>query len=413
MAYDGLLLVDGVELINLSRTAQLAEVMGIDTLWTTPEDVAWIQTARGGVDYDLVESAPWYDPGHPASTEFAGIVPLSLSGLDDSTTEASTIEYITNGGTSGKPRNRTLPIVANVSVIASTTRGADFGKRWLDRTLRGSTDPLRCSGSDLHYFQYEQDDSLPVPPLAHRRNVTVSRGTSVTRKRHSHCSATWLVTFTWTANDPFEYGEPIEQFVNLGGVEPIGPVLDYGVAEHVVEQACPIYDYSPIYDPLRPALVASPTAPDFYPEGWTFLPGVTHKRDWVYLNPVEPSGLSVVPVVTLTTDFEARNVRVSVWPGDSGTNEYCNPLWTATVSYIPPGLDMVLDGEQEVAYVWDGASPVVRRADSLVYGENARPMRWRAFNDPNGLLVTLDIMDGDYDGDGTVRAALSFVPKSD
>ena len=89
MAYDGWIEFNESELVNLSRTAQLAEALGIDTLWTEPESVEWIQDALGGVDYDVITEAPWYDSGLPASAEFAGIVPLSIAGLDDSTMEAT------------------------------------------------------------------------------------------------------------------------------------------------------------------------------------------------------------------------------------------------------------------------------------------------------------------------------------
>jgi len=421
MAYDGWIKFNDIELVNLSRTAQLAEVLGIDALWTDPESVQWIQDALGGVDYDVVSEAPWYDPEYPASAEFAGIVPLSIAGLDDSTLEARTIEYITNGGSSSKARNATLTLPANVSVVASTNRGADYGKRWLDRMLRAGGAQTFCSGSELRYFQFKQGDGEPVPPQAHRRDVTLSKGTTVTRKRDTYCSATWLVTYTWTANDPFEYGDPEVQFLNLGSgavSAPPGFVIDEG-AQSMVEVDCPAYDYSPIYDPLYPALVPPPVAPDFYPAGWDLVPGVPFDRYWVRIPAPEPSLLNFIPLVTLTTTVEARLLRVSIWPSTATEDSVCEPLWTAIVSYLPAGLsaEFVIDAEQEVSYWWDGASARVRRTDSLVYGTGARPIEWTAFNDPDNLLVTLDIMDdigsGEYDGDGQVRLALSLIPKSD
>lgn len=420
MAYDGLIEFGGEEFINLSRTAQLASTLGIDTLWTDPDSVQWIQDGLAGVGYDLIGAAPWYDAGVPASMEFAGIVPLSLTGLDDSTLESTTIEYNTSGGSSGRGRSKTLPIVANVALIASTERGADFGKRWMDRRLVAAGARTFCSGSDLRYFQYKQGEGETTPPLVHRRDVTLTRGSSVTRKRSASCSATWLVTFTWTANDPFEYGEEVPRVADLGGAltAPAGaPALLSSGSLALTEQGCPEYDYSPIYDPLYPALVASPTAPDFYPAGWDLRDGVTFDRFWTRVAPVEPSGLHVVPVVTLTADVAARFVRVSIWGSDSEVDDQCEPLWTATVSYLPAGLDFVIDGEQEASYAWNGISPRINRTDSLVYGAGARPIQWTKFNDPTNLLITLDILDdagsGDYDGNGTVRAAVSFVPKSD
>lgn len=413
MAYDGWLTFNEVELVNLSRTAQLAEALGIDVLWTDPASVQWIEDALSGVDYDLISAAPWYDAGHPASAEFAGIVPLSISGLDDSSQEAATVQYITNGGASGGSRNATQTIVANVAVIASTSRGADFGKRWLDRVLAGQSTQF-CAGSELRYFQYPQGEGESAPPQAHRRDVNLTRGTSVTRKRATSCAAMWLVTYTWTADDPFEYGDERPQFTELGGVV-TGPGVDTSGSTALVEFPCPEFDYTPIYDPLYPALVAPPEAPDFYPAGWEPLTGMTFDRFWVRLDPSEPTALNVVPVLTLTTDTDARMVRVSVWPSTADPTDTCEPLWVAIVTYLPAGVDFVIDGEQEAAYADTGT--VLRRTDSLVYSAGARPLQWLAFNDAGGLLVTLDVMDDsgsvDYDGGGTVRAALALVPKSD
>lgn len=415
MAYDGWIRFGDVELINLSRTAQLAEVMGIDALWTDPESVTWIEDALLGAGYESVSNAPWYDSGVPASMEFAGIVPLSLVGLGDSTREASTVEYITSGGSSNKPRNKTLPIVASVAILASTNRGADYGRRWLDRVLAGGDKTVFCSGDDLRYFRHGFDEGKPAPEQAHYRDVTVTRGTSITRKRETDCSVVWMATFTWTANDPFEYGDVIAQVEQLGGVV-TGPAVDSDGFLALTETGCPAFDYTPIYDPLFPALVPGPEAPDFYPDGWELLPGVTLDRKWVRTIPAEPSALGVVPVVTLTAGSDARFVRVSIWASATTIDEQCDPLWTAIVSYLPAGVDFVIDGEQEAAYVWDGFSPAVRRADSLVWSTGARPMQWPSFNDSDGLLVVLDVISdgsGEYDGGGTVRAALSLVPKSD
>lgn len=415
MANDAWIEFDGVEFVNLSRTAYLAQTLGLDTVWTQPEDVAWVEDALGGADYDLIDTAPWYDPTIPASAEFAGIVPLSITGLDDSTRESSTNEYVTDGGRSGRARNRTLVMVASVAIVASTERGADFGKRWMDRVLSGNTSNSFCAGATLRYFRFRPEAGQPAPPVVHRNDVAVTRGSSVTRKRHTHCSATWLVTFTWTAGDPFEYGEEMARLVALGTIgvgAPGGGSLTHGSLAFE-EAECPDYDYTPLYDPVHPALVPSPTAPDFYPDGWALVPGLAMTRYWAELETDDIADAQrLVPVVTLTATAEARYVRVSVWdtslpPEDS----FCDPLWTAIISYLPSGLDFVIDGEQQVAYAWDGLSPIVRRADSLVYDDGARPLDWTAFSHVNGLLVTLDVPDDS--AAAAVQVALSLVTKSD
>ena len=410
MSYDGWLEYNGVELVNLSRTAQLAGTLGLDSVWINPNDVQWIQDELGGVDYDTVTTAPWYDPDYPASGEFAGIIPLGFPGLDDSTTEASTTEYITDGGRSGRQRNATLPIVASVSLVASTDRGAEYGKRWMDKLLRNRGARTFCSGVDLRYFRYASAGT----PVAHRRDVRLTRGSSVTRKRSTDCQVTWLATFTLTCDDPFEYGEEQPVLADLGGT-PTGDVETSGSLA-LTQESCPVYDYSPIYDPLYPALVPSPTVPDFYPAGWTIEEGMVFDRFWARITPPEPSGLSVVPLFLLTATEDARMIRVSIWPSTSATDDQCDPLFSAVVSYLPADGDFYIDGEQRASYVWDGFSEAVRRTDSLVYAPDAQPLQWTAFNDHDDLLVTLDIFSagsGEFEGGGTVRAALSLIPKSE
>lgn len=590
MAYDGYINFGGRELVNLSRTTELATTLGIDVVWTTPQSVEWIHDeVDPGALYNDITDAPWYVPNYPASAEFAGFIPLSFTGFDDSTTVSTPEEYITDGGNSGSPRNETLTLVANFAVIAATERGAEYGKKWLDRVLHGDGNQMFCSGSDLRYFQYGSADA----PIMHRRNVRLTRGTSVTRKRTTDCSSTWLVTFTMVAADPYEYSEPQPGVFSLGskapglsenlvpdptgenvnvwdsgrgfgtggagtysvatGTTPLGlgkpfrrktwttaptsnassgffingsagapnvryPVTEgesytfgvyvrhspankvtqarivwgnaggalsitdgvsqieapstwgwrtvWGVAPAGATQAwliadaiaggslwgagntmdatgavfrkgtgpidpnevfavsgntmltqepCPAFDYTPIYDPLYPALVPPPTVPDFYPEGWPIVDGGEFMRYWVDLPPVDPATLHAVPVITVTTDVEARGIRVSIWPGSADATAQCDPLFTATITYLPPGGQFVIDGEREASYFWDGFSPVVRRTDSLVYDLDAEPVDWTKFNDFSGLRVTLDVPvdDGSYQGDQTVRASVAFVTKSD
>lgn len=411
MGYNGWLEFNGTELVNVSRTVQLADALGIDTVWVREGDVEWIETALGGSDYGDITEAPWYVAGHQPSAEFAGIIPLALTGLGDSTRTSTPVEYVTDGGHAGAARNATLPLVANFVLVASTDAGADYGKRWMDRILRGSTSGARCSGSDLVYFQYEAEDS----PKAYLHRVRLTRGSSVTRKRVADCSATWTLTFTLTAADPYEYGEPYEAVTEIGGLDALGPGISSEGSIVLIEETCPVYDYTPIFDPLYPALVPSPTAPDFYPSGWDLAPGDVFQRFWARLNPVQPTSLNVVPTIVLTSDVEARMVRVSIWDALADEETQCEPLFSAIVTYLPPGMEFTIDGERQSSYVWDGASQGVRRTDSLVYGPDAKPVQWTSFNDPSGLLLTLDVLADStgYEGDGDIRASLTLTAKSD
>lgn len=410
MANDGWMQFDGVEMVNMSRTVQLSAEMGIDSVWTTEEQVQWIEDSVGGLDYSDVTNAPWYDAGYPASAEFAGVVPMSFSGLDDSTRASTTVEFLGDGGYSGSARNGTLTVVASVYIVASTDRGADYGKRWLDRLLRDDKANRFYSGAELRYFRYAGVGA----PVAHRRNVTLSRASTVTRKRLTDCASIWALTFTLTSNDPYEYGDAVLAVASLGGTA-TGPSLTSSGQIDLAQQDCPVFDYSPVYDPLNPALVAAPTAPNLLPAGWAIVQGRNFRRFWARLPPVEPSTLVSVPMIRLSSTVDARMVRVSVWPGLSDNNDQCDPLFSAVVSYLPANQDFYIDGERNAAYTWDGFSPRVRRTDSLVFSPNANPVVWSAFTDASQLLVTLDVFStaGVLEGNGSVRASVSLIPKSD
>lgn len=412
MAYDGWLDFDGVELVNLSRTAELAEAYGVDVLYTTPESVEWIGAALGGSGYEDVSTAPWFSERHPASGEFMGTILLSAPGLDDSTASASTTELTSSGGRTGRSRATSLNIVCSMAILATTARGADYGKRWVDSVLRrGTAVGNVCRGVEVHYFQHEASDVEPVPPRAHRRMVRISRGATVTRKHASACAHMWTLNFTLVADDPFEYGDEIPAVTSIGGSTTTGPeVLDSGTVS-LTEAPCPVYDYSPVLDPAFPAFTPAPTAPDLPPAGWGIEGGMTFSRRWALLDVVAPGATNLVPKITIRSTVEARMIRVNLWPGLTDPSDLCGDLFSSVVTYLPPNVDFIIDGEQRVAYTWDGTSPTVRRADSLVFTKDARPVDWRSFNDPDGLLVTLDVFGGS--GGGNVRVALDLVPKAD
>lgn len=436
MAYEGWMTYNGVEFINVARTARLSQALGLGTV-RVREDITALLHGRFGVgaaggfgmggfglggfglggsagpaDYSDPTETPWYDAQHPASSEFAGVIPLEVSGLDDSSRESVVTEYINSGGNAGRARNSTQALVFNVALVATTERGAEYGKQWLGRMLSWSIlGDSACVGADLHYLRSADEEA----PLAHRRDVSLTRGISVTRKRVGRCATTWLVTFTLTAADPFEYGEVEPKLTSLGGATASGPdLLTYGTLD-LVQSSCPVYDYSPIFDPLYPALVPSPTAPEFFPAGWGIEDGTTFRRHWARVSGAEPSQLLSIPLIKITSPGEARSIRVSVWSGMVTNDEQCGPLWSAVVTYKPPGLDMYLDSEQQAAYAWDGASPSVRRTDSLVYAPDANPVEWSAFSNEGDLLVTLDLKakPGGFEGDGDLRMALSLISKSD
>lgn len=430
---------DDVELFNNARLAALARALGINSIRLPSESVDWItdQFTSGGLGfgeggfgygpfggepatpivYSDVTQAPWYDADAPASREFAGVLPLNVDGLDNSSLQATPTEYITNGGNGGLPRNTTQALVFSAVVVATTDRGAEFGRRWLDRTLKGSPSQSFLAGADLDYFRYLPPAEGGYVPFVHRREVSLSRGTSITRKRTNHCSSLWWLTWTMTDANGFEYGEEFPVVADLGA--PGGVTTQNTGQGHTVPliyTPCPSYNYDPLYDPIYPALVAPPTAPDFLPTGWGIALDQRFSRDWVRFDPIEPSDFQSVPMLRLRTTTTARMVRVSIFDSTSETYNQCNALFSAIITYLPGGVDFYLDGEREASYIYDGGERI-RRADSLVYSPDAGPVEWTSFSDHDGMMLAVDTFEigntGTYQGLGTVRTRLDLIPKSD
>lgn len=403
MAYSGWFEFGDMEIANIGRSVRLAAPLGIEAVFLSSERIEWLEDRLDGVDYDDVQEAPWYDPLVPASAEFGGFLPLRVDGLSDSTHTAATSEYITKGGSTAQARRASATFVFSGGLLATSERGAEYGKRWLSRALTAKQGPLnRCSGADLRYLRYEGSTT----DVLHRRDVHLTRGISVTKEWRGSCSVVWMVTFTMVADDPDEYGEPVSALTNLGGGAATGPLLDAGGSTSLTMTSCPTFDYMPLYDPLMPALVAPPTAPTFLPEGWAVLPGSAFKRWWARVDEHPLTALLAVPYVKVDAEEDVRNVRISFWENFPDPTEQCGPLISIVVGYLPAGRSLYIDGEQQAAYLWDGASLVVTRADTVIYGASGGPVEWASFPVRQGFAVTVD----EFSSDGAVHAEVSLIP---
>ena len=404
--YDGYMTFNGVELFNVSRTATLAESLGIDSVWVTSQSVDWIRQKLGGVNYHLPSSAPWYDGGAPETHEFAGILPLGIAGGSDSSWSSNPIEFITDGGVPGRSRHTTQDLVFSVALVARTDRGAAYGLRWLNKILMADGNQSHHAGYPLNYWRTED----PASPSAQRLNVKLTRGTSVTRKRSTDCSSVWLVTFTMNAANPHEWGFLTTAISGIG--PPLGGsgatgshIIAQGASTYTLE-APPSYNYDPLYDPQAPALIAPPTSVDALPENWPFTPGITMHRYWARIRGLEPSGMPVVPYFTIYSATMFRGARLSMWSFDGGSvvARQHDLDFSAFLTYLPAVHRIDFDGR--TGTIFAGA----RRAESLVYNQHGGPIEWTTIrpSHPNGEMVfALDVV-----GYGTdARAAVYLAAK--
>lgn len=415
MAYNGYVLWDDTELFNVARTVYLSRAMGLNSVRVSPETVEWYAADQGVAALGDITLAPWYSEGVEASAEFAGFLPLDVTGLSDSSYAGAVVEYVTAGGNTGRGRNTTAPFVANVVLVASSPRGAEYGLRWLKTTLRQGAG---CGGVEMAYYSSPRD----LLSFVRRREVALTRGVNVTASRDRGCESLRTVTFTLTAGDPFVYedfGGVMLSMSVTGEISTSAPLVASGV-EYLTNSLCPTPDFNPQFDPLFPALIAPPALPNFLPAGWGLEPGMPFRRAWARVGAFPLNSTTSVPVVSLRDlgtwgGSGLRNVRVGFWPYGADVEAQCDPLFSVVITYFPSGADRVLlvDSRGNQSYV---ESTVTRRSDSLVFSPDAGPVAWTDFLDREGYLLTIDTFEtspGVYAGDVNSTVEFSMIGRSD
>lgn len=214
--WDGYFTLDGTEFINAQRT----EAYAADESWFyavyKPEH---LNDLLGEADYTTpaVDGAPWYDPDVPESNDFYGVYPLEVTGLDDSSRSSTVAESTRDGGTPGRLRYGTKPVVFSVVLLARNEKGVTYGARWLERVLLGDLcgNPAldHTIGTDLTFLSSTPEEGDTLSDQYRRlRRFTVNSGPTITGKRivESCGGAVWMATFTGVAGDPYIYGETRE-----------------------------------------------------------------------------------------------------------------------------------------------------------------------------------------------------------
>ena len=462
MAWNGYFKFGDEEIINLARTLAYARALNLGFV-RQEDDNIYLGPLLGQTYTDPgTDGAPWVDPDEPASAGFAGIIPVDISGIEDSSRQSEIFEFTRDGGNPGHLRHSTKQVVFSVALVGASEGAVEYGFRWLKRALlaRNCTPGVSsgsCRGLDLTYAQVEPhstnisvfgavgeewDDILDGgDPFSsdtgtadggspgagqedlsdewsdferHLRNVLVNKGPSITRKKPTTCGgAVWLVTFTAVAGDPFEYGPLTPVLEGFGdGTSPYAGTLtgDYGTTTYE-EQPCAVPVYTPIFDPLCPALTPPPPPPDIASGCFEIVTGEDWSREYAEI-PADliPLWDEVRPVLTFRTDAdEARMVRVRFYDGTADPAVECDAVGEFVISYIPPFHTLIVDTVAQAVYAYSGDN-VVRRADSLVYGDgNARPIKWFGLSCGESYTMTMDRLTADID---PVEIDLALAPRS-
>lgn len=446
MAWRGYWEYDSSEVINGPRTE--AYLVNAGKQWFIETFAKHdFHAMLGQPDYvsPLVDGAPWVDPDLPASWEFYGFYPLDVAGAEDSARSSSVQEYTVDGGSPGRVRHGTKSIVFNGLLMAESERGAEYGMRWLRRALLGA----RCEdvsgiisglGADLTFFAaepfvdtYDNEevvlsggnavsgahlltdpdlfDITTVPGLRADlrtfKRVSITNGPSKLTSRKMSCGGqVWNVQFTATVGNPWEYGvtrQIIQGFMDPGTPNPWVPGVTPGSASTAptsfTDVDCGSDLWTPIYDPLCPAVI-TPPAPPSVPLGCSDLPATWNR--WKVSVPGDnvPLWGDVVPVITVAAGTEdIRNVRLRFYADPTGTFSTdatpCDYVGDIVISYIPALGSALIDGVSEEVSILTSLGHR-RAAGSLVHTTDNKPITWPSLSCGYGYIMTVDL-DPAYD----------------
>lgn len=419
MAFNGYLTLDGNEIANVERF----EAYAGDRSWFHPlyrED--GLSYALGETYTDPVsDAAPWWDPDVASSGDFYGFYPVDFTGFNNSSFSVSTVESTRNGGVPGRVRLATREALVSGFIAGGSEAAVEYGLIWLRRTLlAGLCSPLdarrQALGTDLTYFgskpptaaaaALEGLSAQGVRDSLSRTNrrVTTSQDPQVLSQRRLACGDyMWEVQFTFRIGDPYVYSNTRRMFSSLfgsGGID-WGTAMTEGDTDATTfdEVVCGAPLWQPLYDPLCAAAI-TPPAPPNVPLGCWDPPAAdsTHDRTVVTLPSANfPTFEEMMPVITLTSSGTLRDIRIRFYPDPDGDLDLdANPCEFSTdivVSYMPAG-SLVIDGSYEDAH-FTTAAGAIRRADSLIFGSDQRPVDWPVLDCGVQYLMTIDTLGDD------------------
>ena len=375
MAYNGLIQFGGTEIVNNRRAVAHAENGVASVGFSILADDSWRQTHLFTGDEDYITpaetGAPWVQADRPESLEFGGVMATAITGLDTTEVEQGISDATGDGGAAGYRRLPTRPVSVECVLVASTSRGLQWGLRWLTRSLledgrNGGAGPrdLTFLESCPDYRQAEQAADVQARVAGLMRvltqvvvtktpEVTQWAGQSVDRGDQSACTA--LVEFELTALVPRVWRSPVQLLGEYALSR--GEELSTRFQELDEDGNCPANcddDGGVLVDPTAGAVwsLPRPVAPGTE-IGCQLLDSL--RSVLTVPEGVIPLTGEMLPTVTVKSGgVEERHIRLRWARGlvvDDGAALDCQTVGEAMITYMPPNATLVLDGRAGTAVV--------------------------------------------------------------
>jgi hypothetical protein len=220
---DGYLALGDVEIANSARLETYLQTVGspLDSIGVCACETFTAQLV-GDEPYTTPaeDNAPWYDPDVPESGEFAGLLVLTVEGLDDNPVSRTVTQSAAGGAVIGPAVPQPLTVTVTGLLLGASCCGAEYGLRWLRQALAGCGGP--CSDDCMTIYNCCPGEGLTPDEFAARHRRTLRRvalidGPRVTSRSGDGCTSGQCssgadiitVEFVLTAASPWQWSDPI------------------------------------------------------------------------------------------------------------------------------------------------------------------------------------------------------------
>ena len=154
----------GVEVINTERLMAYVEnglvpagtkVAACGTCQGLAETLSIAETGSfEGYRSPILDKPPWYDPDNPDTWDFAGVLPLGVTGLDGTTAVIDTAQTLDGFALPSARRREARTISVSALLVGRTSESVQAGLAWLTTVLHRQCSPtVGCGPSaDLEAF---------------------------------------------------------------------------------------------------------------------------------------------------------------------------------------------------------------------------------------------------------------------
>ena len=406
MALDWYLSMGGVEIANHARLDAYLQTVGSPlTSSSACGCPTFTADLVGDLPYDdpVSDLAPWYDPDVPESADFAGLMVLSVDGLDDYPVRRSTTAAVSGGASIGPARVQPRTVTVTAVLLGATCCAVDYGLHWLGEALAGCSEG-NCDGDCLTLYNCCPGQAMTATDFnaAHRRTLrraALVSGPTVTARTGDGCAVgacqvgadIVTVEFVITAAVPWLY-------TDTAPVLEVPPPLDTSDtcvtwclhdSDAGCEGECRLAECpdptaacaDPSCRPPSPPTVQTPDTCFCLPlavERDCYAIDLTHRPRWS----------SDAPVITIRAgSSDLRNLVLTFYEHDDqeaalsceeiADANRCDPHSVYVVRYVPAGGAVTLDGQVGRATVECGGTC---ESSPDVYGRDGGPVTWALFD---------------------------------